>query len=466
MVFSSTTFLFFFLPLLCALYFVLPGRKWRNGVLLGGSLLFYSWGEPKFVFLMLGATLVAWLAGLAMDRFENKKRLFAAAATVILIGDLLFFKYMNFFAENVSAIFGVENRLPDIVLPVGISFFTFQILSYVLDLCRGEVAVQKSFPRLLLYVCLFPQLIAGPIVRYQTVEQEIGRRNENLEDVFLGLGRFLLGLAKKLLIANNVAKVCESIYAGDPETFGTAMYWVAAVAYSLQIYFDFSGYSDMAIGLGRIFGFHFLENFDYPYLACSVTEFWRRWHISLSSWFRDYVYIPLGGNRVGKGRWMLNILIVWGLTGFWHGANWNFLLWGLYYGILLMIEKLATGSLMKKLPKALSWFITMVIVATGWVLFNNTDMTVLGRAIGRMFTVVPTDWAGVVSAADLLKSMLYLPLGFVFAIPFWRRKAFEFYSDHKLSGTLCAAALYAILFILCDAYVLSSSFNPFIYFRF
>ena len=393
MLFSSLTFLYFFLPIVLILYFVINNRTWHNAVLLVSSLVFYSWGEPKYVFLMLASTLVAWLCGLGIDRFKEKRRIsraFLIASLVLLLGSLAVFKYLNFFVENLNRIDGVALKVRNIALPIGISFYTFQILSYLIDLYWEKVSVQKSYFRFTLYVCLFPQLIAGPIVRYETVEREISLRRESWEEAVGGMRRFILGLAKKVLIANNVAAVAEYIYSSS--SAGSGAYWLAAVCYTLQIYFDFSGYSDMAIGLGRIFGFHFLENFNYPYISRSVTEFWRRWHISLSSWFRDYVYIPLGGNRVKTSRWILNILIVWALTGFWHGAQWNFILWGLYYAVLLLCEKLLWGEALKKLPSAVQWIYTMLLVIIGWVLFDKTDFAQLGHVIGVMFSFVPTGW--------------------------------------------------------------------------
>ena len=299
MVFSSITFVYAFFPLVAVAYYLSKNRVYRNVVLLLASLLFYSWGEPRFLLLMLAATLAAYCGGLLMERSTAHKRLILIVTVVLLVGNLFVFKYLNFFSENLSALFGWR-VLPKLTLPIGISFYTFQILSYVIDLYRGEIRVQRNYFYLLLYVSFFPQLIAGPIVRYETVEQEILERRESIDDVAAGLRRFILGLAKKVILANNIARIAETIYAGDSAVYGTALYWLAAVAYALQIYFDFSGYSDMAIGLGRMFGFHFLENFDHPYTALSITDFWRRWHISLSTWFRDYVYIPLGGNRVKK----------------------------------------------------------------------------------------------------------------------------------------------------------------------
>ena len=314
MVFSSLTFLYLFLPLAVIPYFLWNNRTYRNGLLLVLSLLFYSWGEPKYVLLMIAATAVAYFGGRAMVALEGRPRIkrvvFWSTVCLVLL-NLLIFKYFTFFGEHLRLLLHQDWAVPQILLPIGISFYTFQILSYVIDLYFGRVRLQRNFCYLLLYISFFPQLIAGPIVRYSTIEEEILHRKETWEDVEAGLKRFILGLGKKVLLANQVAVVAESIYGGSTEVYGTTMYWVAAFAYTMQIYFDFSGYSDMAIGLGRMFGFHFLENFNYPYLSCSATEFWRRWHISLSSWFRDYVYIPLGGNRVSRPKWVRNILMVW-----------------------------------------------------------------------------------------------------------------------------------------------------------
>ena len=468
MVFSSLSFIYAFFPLVFLLYFVIKNRVWRNAVLLLASLLFYSWGEPKLLVLMLAATLVAYLGGLVMSYFEekqNRKAKYAAClVTVVLVAANLFvFKYFNFTISTIEALTGLKFSVPEILLPIGISFYTFQILSYVIDLYRGEVATQRNYFLLLLYVSFFPQLIAGPIVRYQTVEEEILHRRESMDEVVAGLKRFIIGLAKKVILANNVGAIAETIYAGNTDVFGGAMYWIAALAYTLQIYFDFSGYSDMAIGLGRIFGFHFLENFDYPYISCSVTEFWRRWHISLSSWFRDYIYIPLGGNRVKKARWIFNILLVWGVTGLWHGASWNFVLWGLYYGLLLLLEKLLLHKVLDKLPKIFGWIYTMFFVVVGWVLFNVTDLTQLLQVLKTMFAFPATNWMGVLyTDATLLQGLIYLPLGILCSLPIfkkikWGKGAF---------AAIVSYGLYAVLALICVIFLVSNSYNPFIYFRF
>ena len=365
--------------------------------------------------------------------------------------------------RNLELLFGRSFGIREIILPIGISFYTFQILSYVFDLYMGKVRVQKNPIRLLLYVSFFPQLIAGPIVRYETVQSEIVDRHETLDEFSYGLKRFITGLAKKIIIANNVAMTAEIIYAGDPAVYGTAMYWVAAIAYTLQIYFDFSGYSDMAIGIGRMFGFHFLENFDNPYISRSITEFWRRWHISLSSWFRDYVYIPLGGNRGGKAKWLRNIMVVWMLTGIWHGAEWNFVLWGLYYGVLLIAEKLWLGRYIEKLPKVLSWLYTFIIVNVGWVIFNLTDFSQMALALRMMFTPHATQWLEMfASEISITRAYLFIPLGLICSLPL--RKLFK--PAKTAFGELLYSGTLALILGICVMYTVSSGYNPFIYFRF
>ena len=462
MVFSSITFVYAFFPLVAVAYYLSKNRVYRNVVLLLASLLFYSWGEPRFLLLMLAATLAAYCGGLLMERSTAHKRLILIVTVVLLVGNLFVFKYLNFFSENLSALFGWR-ALPKLTLPIGISFYTFQILSYVIDLYRGEIRVQRNYFYLLLYVSFFPQLIAGPIVRYETVEQEILERRDSIDDVAAGLRRFILGLAKKVILANNIARIAETIYAGDSAVYGTALYWLAAVAYALQIYFDFSGYSDMAIGLGRMFGFHFLENFNYPYLSRSATEFWRRWHISLSSWFRDYIYIPLGGSRVGKAKWVRNILVVWGLTGFWHGAEWNFLLWGLYYAALLVAEKFFLGRWLEKLPSLLRWLYAFFVVNLGWVLFNLTDFTALSHALRTMFVWQETSPANVTCAdSEILLALLFLPLAFLFSFPVAKKLP----RPKGVAGALAEDVGYGLLFLLSILFIVSSVYNPFIYFRF
>ncbi len=447
-------------------YVICRNRNYRNTVLLLFSLLFYSWGEPKFLLVMILASMIGFLAGLMIDYYRGRPgiaRWIMISSVCLLLAVLFLFKYLNFAAENIGRLFGFRISVPEIVLPIGISFYTFQILSYVIDLYKGKVRPQHNPFTFLLYASFFPQLIAGPIVRYATIEEELTERQESLTDVSEGLKRFILGLGKKLILANNIAVVSEIVYAGNPEIYGTAMYWLAAVCFSLQIYFDFSGYSDMAIGLGRVFGFHFPENFNHPYLADSLTNFWRRWHISLGTWFRDYVYIPLGGNRVPAGRWFLNIIIVWALTGLWHGAAWNFVFWGLLNGIILVAEKRFLLKYLKKIPKWIRILATFLFVTTAWVCFNMTDIGSLSLALRMMFTVHITDWLGVLASdAAITRVWLYVPLGLACCFPLlsYVRPA------KSVVASLLRDVLWLGLFGICIMFALSSTYNPFIYFRF
>ncbi len=466
MLFSSLTFVYWFLPAVLISYFIWNNRVYRNTVLLIFSLVFYAWGEPKYVFLMLAASLVAYVGGLLMHYYDNRPK---ARKTVFIItvslltANLFVFKYLNFAVDNINRFFGSSLFVTKIALPIGISFYTFQILSYVIDLYWRKIKLQKNYFYLTLYVALFPQLIAGPIVRYETVEQEICCRHESIDNVTTGLRRFVIGLAKKVILANPIGAFAETIYAGNSEIYGTAFYWLAALALALQIYFDFSGYSDMAIGLGRIFGFHFLENFRYPYVSVSITDFWRRWHISLSTWFRDYIYIPLGGNRTKKCRWIFNICCVWTLTGFWHGAEWNFLLWGLYYAVLLLMEKLFLHKLLDRLPRFVGWLYAFVLILIGWVLFNTDSLTEIGIILRQMFVFVPTDMIRVIGAdSTILYGLIYIPLGIICMFP-WCEKI-QIKQNMATDIALNFGAL--ALLLLCITFIVSSSYNPFIYFRF
>lgn len=466
MVFSTLTFLFVFLPTVCILYFIIPNRTYRNALLLVFSLLFYSWGEPKYIALMLLASLVAYIGGLFIDKLDQLKSLklkkvVFVLTTILLALNLFIFKYLNFTVDNVNNLFNTSISVGKILLPIGISFYTFQILSYVIDLYKKEVAVQKNYFYLTLYVTFFPQLIAGPIVRYQTIEDEINTRKETFDDFVLGFRRFIVGLAKKVIVANNVGAIATIIYTGDSTIYGTQFYWLAAIAYALQIYFDFSGYSDMAIGIGKMFGFNFLENFNYPYISTSITEFWRRWHISLSSWFRDYIYIPLGGNRVKKYRWLLNIFVVWSLTGFWHGAEWNFIAWGLYYAFMLVLEKLFLHKLLNKLPRFLCWIYTMVIVLVGWVMFNLTSPAAIFQALSLMFSFNYTNTiSAIIANTDVLYAIFYVPLGLLCMLP-WKNKINISKIPDWILNIICI-----VLFLICIMFIMGSTYNPFIYFRF
>ena len=461
MLFSSVTFLYYFLPAVLILYFLVP-RFLKNTVLLISSLAFYGWGEPKLLFLMIFTILMFFGCGLMIERSRTQKgkKFWLTVSIVISIGLLALFKYADFFIDSFNAVTGLSVPLLRLSLPVGISFYTFQSLSYTIDVYRGNVPAQRNPISFGAYVALFPQLIAGPIVRYVDVARELNERTHSWEDFCLGLRRFLVGLGKKILIADNFALLMKLFR--ESEGKSVLFYWLYAVAFMLNIYFDFSGYSDMAIGLGRIFGFKFIENFNYPYLSKSVTEFWRRWHMSLGSWFRDYIYIPMGGNRVSRSRWVFNILTVWMLTGLWHGAAWNFVLWGLMFGILLMIEKWVPA--IQKLPSILRHGYVLLLVCLSFVLFNADSLSQAVTDMGGMF-----GFAGVplVNAESLYYLRSYAPLfvmGFVGATPIVRDTARKI--GEKPYGAVLEVAMMAVMLIVCSAYLVDGSFSPFLYFRF
>lgn len=465
MVFSSFTFLFIFLPLVLLTYFMAKKRKLRNIVLFIFSLIFYAWGEPVYVLLMLLSISVNYAVALIIEKVPEKKKTLLLLDIIFNIGIIGFFKYGNFIIQNINLIFHTNIDEMTLGLPIGISFYTFQILSYVIDVYRKTVPAQKSIINLGMYITLFPQLIAGPIVRYETIANEIENRKESFEQVIEGVKRFIIGLGKKILIANQMALIADTIYNGDLTSTGTISLWLAAISYTLQIYFDFSGYSDMAIGLGRIFGFHFLENFNYPYIAKSITGFWRRWHISLSTWFRDYIYIPLGGNRVNKLKWLRNILIVWILTGLWHGASWNFVLWGLYYGILLIIEKVFLGKFIEKLPKILQHIYTLFFVIIGWVIFRVESLSEIGIIFQKMFTWHSSGVLdNIILDFDIFSSLPYILIGIIGALPIISniKEKMKYKTNYHLISNI---ATYAV-FITCICFLLSATYNPFIYFRF
>ena len=461
MLFSGIPFLYYFLPAVLLCYFLVP-HQLKNGVLLLFSLVFYGWGEPKLVFLMIFTIAVFYLCGLAMGKAAQQrwKKFWLMVSVVVSLSLLGLFKYADFFIGSINAVTGLSLPLLKLALPVGISFYTFQCLSYTIDVYRGTAQVQKDPVAFGAYVTLFPQLIAGPIVRYADVAKELKHRSHTWENLAYGLRRFLVGLSKKVILADNFALLIKIFReSGEPSVL---FYWMYAVAFLLNIYFDFSGYSDMAIGLGRIFGFHFLENFNYPYLSKSITEFWRRWHMSLGSWFRDYVYIPLGGNRVSRGRWIFNILVVWMLTGAWHGAAWNFVLWGLLYAVLLLAEKWIPG--LQKLPSFLRHGYVLLATVLGFVLFNAESVSRAGSDIAALF-----GFGGlpVVTAETLyyLRSYAHLfVLGFVGATPVVKLAA------RKISVTKAGPVLelltLVVLLLVCTGYLVDGSFSPFLYFRF
>lgn len=459
MLFSSIPFLYYFLPLVLITYFLAPNRL-KNTVLLLYSLVFYGWGEPKLLGLMLFTIGMFYLCGLLIDRTETRKKFWLWVSVAVSLGLLGIFKYADFFISSFNAVTGLGVPLLRLALPVGISFYTFQALSYTIEVYRGNVPAQKNLISFGAYVTLFPQLIAGPIVRYGDVARELEARTTNLEQVGLGLRRFLVGLGKKVILADNFALLCKLFReSSEPSVL---FYWMYAIAFMLNIYFDFSGYSDMAIGLGRVFGFHFQENFNYPYLSKSVTEFWRRWHMSLGSWFRDYVYIPLGGNRVSKGRWVFNILVVWILTGAWHGAAWNFVLWGLLYAVALMAEKWLPS--LQKWPEVLRRGYTLLIVMLGFVLFNADSIGQAGSDLAALF-----GFGGlpVVTAQTLyyLRSFgLLFVLGIVGSTPLVRNWAVGVRKTR--AGSFLELAMMVGLLLVSTAYLVDGSFSPFLYFRF
>ena len=460
MLFSSIPFLYYFLPTVLILYFLAP-KQLKNTVLLLSSLIFYGWGEPKLLLLMVFTILLFWLCGLGIGRAgERGRKFWLTFCTAVSLALLGLFKYADFFISSFNALTGLGIPLLKIALPVGISFYTFQCLSYAIDVYRGAVPPQKNLVNFAAYVCLFPQLIAGPIVRYADVARELEDRTTTWVDVSEGLRRFLVGLGKKVILADNLA-LLVNLYRESTEP-SVLFAWLYAVAFTLHIYFDFSGYSDMAIGLGRIFGFHFIENFNYPYLSKSVTEFWRRWHMSLGSWFRDYVYIPLGGNRVGKAHWVFNILVVWMLTGLWHGAAWNFVLWGLLYAVCLLIEKWIPA--LQKLPAALRHGYTLLIVVLGFVLFNAESLSQAGSDLACLFGCGGLPLISAETAYYLRSFAPVLILASIGATPAPKKAAFA------LTKTRFAPALELFLLagilLISTAYLVDGSFSPFLYFRF
>lgn len=466
MLFSSLVFLSLFLPITLFFYY-LADKKYRNIVLCAASLFFYSWGEPKYIILMIVSILANYLFAGLIHRAKKLRKLFLVLAIVFNLGLLGFFKYFNFGISIVESLSGTQFNLPLINLPIGISFYTFQVLSYVIDIYRKKIKIQKNIIDLATYIALFPQLIAGPIVQYKDIEKQLRHRKESLDLFIAGSKRFVLGLAKKVIIANNVAIIADTLYAQPVAEVSTPGLWLAALAYTLQIYFDFSGYSDMAIGLGKMFGFEFSENFNYPYIATSIKDFWRRWHISLSTWFRDYVYIPLGGNRVSEWKWARNIIVVWLLTGIWHGANWNFIIWGLFYGFLLLIEGTLLSKALNKLPRLFRYILTMLVVIVGWTIFRVEDLETLGATLGKMFGINASFSLSSVfhSSYNLIASLPFIPIGIIFATPCLRKLFVKF--EQKVSWLVPIKYLiYLAMLIGVFILLVSNSYNPFIYFRF
>ncbi len=466
MLFSSIPFLYYFLPSVLILYFIVP-KKLKNTVLMLSSLVFYGWGEPKYVILMIASIVIGYFSGILIEAFSQKKlsKVFLGVSVAVNLGFLAYFKYSDFFIENFNAVMGLSISLLRIALPIGISFYTFQILSYTIDVYRSDVPAQKNIINLAAYITMFPQLIAGPIVRYSDIAKQLEERTHSFENFSKGMRRFVLGLGKKILIANSLGELCDVFKASDDKSI--LFYWFYAIAFGLHVYFDFSGYSDMAIGLGRVFGFRFSENFNYPYISKSATEFWRRWHMSLGTWFRDYVYIPLGGNRVSKIRWFFNILVVWFLTGFWHGAAWNFIIWGLFFAVLLILEKVVLLKYLNK-TKVLSRIYTLVAVGISFVIFNATDMKEAFSYIGGMFGAGDVPLASTEFFYYLKSFAATLVIGIIGATPVVKKaveKVFENSKASKFVWILEPIALVVLLAVM-TAYLVDGSFNPFLYFRF
>lgn len=469
MIFSSIFFLFVFLPITLVLYFIVPGRI-KNVILLIASLIFYAWGEPVYILLMVFSIVYNYLSGVEMEVYEkagktDQRRFIFILAVIVNLGILGFFKYYGFLLDNLSRLLPVKISYHPLSLPIGISFYTFQTLSYIIDVYRGNVKVQRNPIRFGVYISMFPQLIAGPIVRYSDIEEQLTNRTVTAEGFGAGVALFIKGLGKKVLLANQIGMAYTAISQLAPEQFSALAAWVGAIAYTFQIYFDFSGYSDMAIGLGKMFGFTFMKNFDHPYISASITEFWRRWHISLGTWFREYVYIPLGGNRKGTLKTIRNIFVVWLLTGFWHGAAWNFVVWGVYYGILLMLEKYILRGVIDRLPGVLRHLYALFFVVIGWVIFAAPSLPSAGHYIHVMLgggtavsasaglyylktSLIPLALCAICSTPGVSAELSRL----VIASERWRRRL--------------AVAIYAIIFFCSIAFLVNATYNPFLYFRF
>lgn len=466
MLFSSIVFLFTFLPITLLLYYLVP-KQAKNAVLLFVSLIFYGWGEPVYIFLMILSILFNYFSGLDIalkagnKRASRKSLIFTVAVNLGILG---FFKYYGFVIESLNGVLPFQIPYRELALPIGISFYTFQTLSYIIDVYWGNVEVQVNLIDFGAYVTMFPQLIAGPIVQYADVERQLRKRKESLAKFGNGVHLFIVGLAKKVLLANTIGAVYEEVAVMNSMSVVTA--WLGCLAFTFQIYFDFSGYSDMAVGLGKMFGLEFLQNFNYPYISKSVTEFWRRWHMSLGSWFREYVYIPLGGNRVPMGRHLLNLLIVWFLTGLWHGASWNFIAWGLYYGVILIVEKYVTGKWLEKLPEGICICYNMVLVMIGWVLFFSPNLGSALTYLGQMF--------GIGAAGIVDRQAVYLIVGnwllwlmaMIGSTPVMGRLGKVLFHENEKSWIGMGVVVYVGMFLLSIAYLVTETYNPFLYFRF
>ncbi len=467
MLFTSTVFIFLFLPLLLITYFLIDD-KFKNYLLLASSLFFYAWGEPKYVIFMVLSILINFISGLLVDKFiENVlSKVVVGVSVTFNLGMLFYFKYMNFFIDNINAVFNFGIASKAIIMPIGISFFTFQAMSYVIDVYRGHTEVQKDVYKLALYVSFFPQLIAGPIVKYHDICDQIDSREHTAENFIYGFNRFIIGFAKKLIVANTMGLVADNIYNQELIYISPTIAWIGSICYMLQLYFDFSAYSDMAIGLGRMFGFTFLENFNFPYVSKSITEFWRRWHISLGTWFREYLYIPLGGNRKGVARTYINLFIVFLVTGFWHGASWNFIVWGMWHGIFIVIERLTGFNKNDKIPNALKHIYTLLIVNIGWVFFRAETLTYAIAFLKKMF-LIDTEYIGIFDPRYYLSNnvIVVMIIGILLSISLFKNTLNLEMCYNKQVEILKATGL-IVIFIISIAILSSTTYNPFIYFRF
>ncbi len=467
MVFASLLFLFLFLPLNLVLYYSSDNKVYRNFLLILFSLFFYAWGEPVWIIILFIAATVDYINGLAIEQYRGTvwAKIGLVSSLVVNLGLLFTFKYSGFLYENINLFLGTNFEVPRFALPIGLSFYTFQTISYVLDVYKGEVKAQKSYMKFALFVSLYPQLVAGPIVRYSHIAHEIDHRKENLNDIREGIGRFCIGLFKKVVFANVAGGLVAQYLEGDLTTMSSGEALIGIIMFTIQIYFDFSGYSDMAIGLARMFGFHYLENFNYPYISRSATEFWRRWHMSLGSFFRDYVYIPLGGNRKNQ---MFNLFVVWFLTGFWHGASWNFIIWGLYFGFLVGIEKLFLGKLLEKVPKIIGHIYLLMVTLIGWSFFYFTDMQRLGQFFKLVFGFTDNPFWTFELELVLKNHLFWLVFAVLCCMPVFpyilaqikkQRKELA-WLDYSLIG------FYAVILLISTALLVGKSYNPFLYFRF
>ena len=468
MVFSSIIFMFTFLPLSLLLYYIMP-RKFKNLILLMISLVFYAWGEPVYVLLMIFTIVFDYIMALIIDRNKDdkvkSKIIFIATVGVNLL-ILGFFKYYGFLIDNINLLFNLNLQYTNLALPIGISFYTFQTLSYVVDVYLDKVKVQRSLISFALYVTMFPQLVAGPIVKYSDIDYQLTNRKESINKFGQGVDRFIIGLGKKVLLANNIGIIWTTIQGMNIDSISVLTSWIGIIAYTFQIYFDFSGYSDMAIGLGKMFGFEFIENFNYPYISTSISEFWRRWHISLGGWFREYVYIPLGGNRVSTLKHIRNLFVVWLLTGLWHGASWNFVVWGLYYGFILFMEKIILHKVLSKTPKFIKHIYTMLLVMIGWVLFGSVDLTSALEYLKVMFGLsgnALVDNSAIYYLYTNIKLLIILTLCSTPIISIIFRQIIK---KGKTVGILFAVSINIIIILISIAYLVNETYNPFLYFRF